>query len=287
MHFQRNLIIVAFMTAVAFSAFAGQDQQITQQMGRLEALRGTFSFVVLGDNRSGDETYRSLIAGIMERRPAFVVNTGDQIATPGNQDQWAAFWELSKPVTVPYFLTVGNHDVNSIESEAVYKDQVDLPGNELYYSFRAGRALFIVLDSHLTGEQKRITGGQFTWLANVLEQAGKGPIFVFLHHPLYPVKGRGRHYGNSLDRYPDDRDRLQALLKKHGVTAVFAGHEHLYLRRTVEGLRHIITGGGGAPLYADDRDGGFHHFVVVTVGPKKITVEVVDGNGKTRDRYAL
>jgi len=279
-----TIIVLSLCAAIAF---AGQDQHIAQKLAGLESTRGTFSFVVLGDNRSDEETYRSLVMMAMERKPSFVVNTGDQIATPGDQDQWAAFWELSKPVMVPYFLTVGNHDVNSVESETVYKDQVDLPGNELYYSFRAGRALFIVLNSHLTGEQQKITGDQFAWLQSHLEQAGKGPVFVFLHHPLYPVKGTGRHYGNSLDRYPEDRDRLHALLKKHGVTAVFAGHEHLYLRRTVDRVSHIITGGGGAPLYADDRSGGFHHYVLVTVGPKKITVEVVDSNGNVRDRYAL
>ncbi len=37
----------------------------------------------------------------MERKPDFVVNTGDMIADPGQQErEWAKFWELSKPI--PY-----------------------------------------------------------------------------------------------------------------------------------------------------------------------------------------
>ena len=58
---------------------------------------------------------------------------------------------MSKPITVPYFLTVGNHDIHPKVpgSEKTYKEQVDLPGNELYYSFTAGNSLFVVLDSYI------------------------------------------------------------------------------------------------------------------------------------------
>ena len=66
---------------------------------------------------------------------------------------------------------------------------------------------------------------------------------------------------------------------------VFLGHEHLYLRKTIDGIPHIIVGGGGAPLYAKDEDGGFHHYVLVTVDGDKVAGEVVDVNGKIRDRF--
>jgi 3',5'-cyclic AMP phosphodiesterase CpdA len=162
---------------------------------------------------------------------------------------------------------------------------VDLPGNELYYSFVGGNSLFVVLDSYIKGEDKRITGEQFKWLEQVLAASKQKHTFVFVHHPLYPEKGKGKHHGNSLDRYKEDRDRLQALFVKHQVTAVFAGHEHLYLRKTVGGIPHIIAGGGGAPLYAKDEDGGFHHYVYVTVDGDKVSGEVWDMNGKIRDRF--
>ena len=47
----------------------------------------------------------------------------------------------------------------------------------------------------------------------------------------------------------------------------------------------IITGGGGAPLYAGDKDGGFNHFILVTVDGDKVSSEVVDSNGMIRDRF--
>ena len=60
-----------------------------------------------------------------------MVNTGDMVGSP-KKNLWADFWEMSKPLMVPYFLTVGNHDVNDLKSEKLYKKEVDLPGNELY-----------------------------------------------------------------------------------------------------------------------------------------------------------
>lgn len=270
---------------------AAQEQGIAQKLAVLEKLPAKFSFVVLGDNRAGDPAcdavYQKIIAAALERKPDLLVNTGDEINSPGNLEHWRRFWELSKNVVVPYFTTVGNHDAH-IEvpgSEETYKAQVDLPGNELYYSFIAGNSLFIVLDSYIKGEDTRITGEQYAWLEQVLAGAKQRHRFVFVHHPLFPEPGKGKHHGNSLDRYKPERDRLQALFVKQKVTMVFAGHEHFYLRKTVDGIPHVITGGGGAPLYARDEDGGFHHYVLVTVDGDKVNGEVIDSQGKTRDRF--
>ena len=72
---------------------------------------------------------------------------------------------------------------------------------------------------------------------------------------------------------------------KQKVDFVFSGHEHLYLRQVVDGINHVISGGGGAPLYADDKDGGFYHFVLVTVHGDRVIGEVVDINGTVRDSF--
>jgi hypothetical protein len=78
---------------------------------------------------------------------------------------------------------------------------------------------------------------------------------------------------------------LGALLAKYKVEAVFAGHEHYYERRAVDGVLYIITGGGGAPIYDKEEYGGYNHFVQVTVNGGKVSAEVVDVNGKVRDRF--
>lgn len=278
-------VLILLIVLSSATLFAGQSGLTKGSLPALAKLQGKITFVVLGDNRSGDDIYQKILAVAMERKPDFIINAGDQIETPGDIKEWAKFWEMSKIVDVPYFLTVGNHDVRDAESERIYKEQVDLPGSELYYSFTAGNSLFIVLDSYLTGEQKKIGGNQIEWLGGLLSNSNHKHKFVIVHHPLYPEKGKGKHHGNSLDRYPTDRDRLQALFAKYKVEMVFSGHEHLYLRNTVDGIQHIIAGGGGAPLYASEKSGGFHHYILVTIDGERVSAEVVDINGKVRDRF--
>jgi len=284
---KRVLLVILIYSGLITIAFTAQDQPLQQKLAALEKVTGKFSFAVLGDNRTGDEIYRKIIGQIMERKPTFIVNTGDQIEKPGNREMWTNFWEMSKAVTVPYFFTVGNHDIHPevAGSEQTYKEQVNLPGNELYYSFTAGNSLFVVLDSYIKGEDKKITGEQFKWLEKILAASKQQHKFAFVHHPLFPEAGKGKHHGNSLDRYKEERDRLQALFVKHGVAMVFLGHEHMYLRKTIDGIPHITAGGGGAPLYAKDDDGGFHHYVLVAVDGDKVSGEAVDVNGKVRDRF--
>jgi 3',5'-cyclic AMP phosphodiesterase CpdA len=281
-----GLALLCLLTGIAFAA---QDQQVRLKLSALEKLPRTFGFVVIGDNRTGDDVYRKIIGRVVDRNPSLIVNTGDQITQPGSRDQWQRFWEMSRPVTMPYFLTVGNHDASPgvPGSEDVYREEVDLPGNELYYAVPAGNALFIVLDSCISGEEKRITGKQFAWLEAILAGAKRKHLFVFVHHPLFPDPTRGRHAGSSLDAYPQERDRLHALFVQYHVTAVFQGHEHVYLRTTRDGIQYITAGGGGAPLYAKDTDGGFHHYVYMTVDGEAVSGEVVDLGGRVRDRFTI
>jgi len=284
---KKPAIIIILLFAWIGTVFAAQDQQIQQKLAALEKISGKFTFVVLGDNRSGDDIYRMIVAQVADRRPDFVINTGDMIATPGQKEEWGKFWGMSKSISMAYLLAVGNHDAHPKVpgSEKTYKEQVDLPGNELYYAFIAGNSLFIVLDSFIDDQEKRISGEQLKWLEGVLEHATQKHRFVFLHHPLYTEPGKGHHSGDSLDKYPGDRDKLEALFVSSKIDAVFAGHEHFYQRKTIDGITHIITGGGGAPTYVKAEEGGFYHFVHVAVDGDKVSAEVVDINGKVRDKF--
>ena len=282
-----SFFVLLLVLLACNSLFAAQNQQIPQKLAALERIPGKFSFIVIGDNRSGNETYRTLVGMAMDRHPDFLINVGDMITRPGNKKEWATFWKLSAPITVPYFLAVGNHDVyaKAPRSEKTYTEQVDLPGNELYYSFTAGNSLFVVLDSCLDGQDRQIAGEQLKWLESVLASSTQKHRFVFLHHPLYTDLGKGHHAQESLDKYPEQRNALQALFVKYRVDAVFAGHEHYYQRRSVDNVLHIISGGGGAPMYDSEERGGFFHFIQVTVDGDKVNAEVVDVSGKVRDRF--
>lgn len=240
-----------------------------------------FRFSVIGDNRSGDRIYAKIVEGVMRRKPDFVFNTGDLIPNPGNRKQWKNFWELSRPITVPYYLTVGNHDVDDHKSLRVWRDEVRLPGNETYYSVVHNDNLFVVLNTCDPDGDKKITGRQLAWLKKTLATKKYAHKFVFLHHPLFLWKGAS-HYGNSLDKYPELRDELHSLFKESGVDIVFAGHEHTYRRMDRDGVRYVITGGAGARLYS-----GFNNFVIVDVNGDFIQVKVYDKKEMVRDRFTM
>jgi len=240
-----------------------------------------FSFVVVGDSRNGKNP-AAIFIQIMEEvhllSPDFIVHTGDWVNYP-SKEGWESFLKAMKIGEVPFHLTIGNHEINKIWEKwySLYKQMIKKP---LYYSFTYENCSFIVLCCYSYEKGKTIKGKvnnkQFLWLEKQLRKTKKSDfIFVFVHEPLYPS---GSHKNSSLDRFPEERDRLSNLLRKYNdknKLTVFCGHEHLYDKRTVNGLTQIITGGAGAPLYAPPEKGGFYHYLYVTVKDGKLNIAVI------------
>ena len=110
--------------------------------------------------------------------------------------------------------------------------------------------------------------------------------FVFIHRPLFLPKGSLKR-GRVMDRYPVDRDHLHRLFLKTGVKAVFEGDDHRYDRMDKDGILYLITGGGGAPLSAFKKKGGFFHYVWVSALQERVDGEAVDLEGRVRDRFTI
>jgi hypothetical protein len=78
---------------------------------------------------------------------------------------------------------------------------------------------------------------------------------AFFHHPVF---SSGPHGVRTEPPSLAMRQRYMPLFRKHHLTLIFNGHEHLYEhwieRYEQDGRRYrideIVTGGGGAPLYA-------------------------------------
>ncbi|MDQ2732762.1 MAG: metallophosphoesterase [Armatimonadota bacterium] len=241
-----------------------------------------FTFVVFGDNRpDGEEkpvteVFKRILSEVRSVHPAFVVTTGDLIfGSATDQDlvnrEYDEVLPLVKSLDVPVYFAAGNHEIRGAPAnEAIYRKRVS---DKLYYSFDCGSAHLVVLDSDIVGQEHRITGAQFDWLQKDLQRAkGKQHRFVFLHQQPYPVS---YHTGSSLDTHPDDRDRFQKLLEDNKVELLITGHEHLYDDSIHGGVREIIAGGAGAPLYPSIRGGSFFHYLIITIDGPKTYVSVV------------
>jgi hypothetical protein len=202
-----------------------------------------------------------------------------------DEKEWSTFFEISKPIHVPFFPVVGNHEVSAPSlGEKLYRKHFLLPEGKTYYAFRTGGALFVILNSE--EKRGRIIGEQLSWLENILSSSKETFKLVFLHRPLFlPIDSLKK--GRAMDRYPLDRDALHRLFLKTGVRAVFEGDDHRYDRMEKDHILYLITGGGGAPLTSFKERGRFFHYVWMSVQQERIEGEVVDLEGRIRDRFMI
>ncbi|MDP7422880.1 MAG: metallophosphoesterase [bacterium] len=249
---------------------------VTGSLPGVSNLYKPFTFCVLGDSRYKASVYRWIAQEAASVRPRFIVNTGDIVGHPNDQDEWNNFIEISSSLGVPQFVAWGNHEFRGKEWIPFLRDLVDYPGNELYYAFSLENSLFIVLNTELHRQRSKITGEQLAWLSRILDGNVADHVFVFLHRPLWAVP-HGKHGGDCCDSRPKELKRLVDVLKRGGVTAVFAGHDHLYYRTRKEDIVQVVTGGAGAPLYAGEEKGGFYHYVKVTVDGADVKAQVFGG----------
>ncbi len=241
-----------------------------------------FKFVVVGDTRPGRRVYPTddrasvsidyleNILWINRTEHDLSVNVGDIISGYNKEDpdltirQWENYDRAALGLRKPCFMVVGNHDVWDEQSAEIYTKRY----GPLYYSFDHKGVHFTCLSSEVPEEANSIGDGQLAWLEEDLQQAQDARHrFVFLHRPMWTQR-RGADAEGWMGR-------VHSLLLKYEVDTVFAGHDHYYQFEEIDGIRYIISGGGGAELRGHRLAGGFFHFLSVSVpeqGAPVITV---------------
>jgi len=270
-----------------------------------------FSFFAYGDTRSdgragvpgdGDIVHPihkrivdRMIAKAGELAPTpfpvrFVVQSGDAVLRGGNAAMWNVSFspvieKLTKGANIPYFFSVGNHDVTGMPAGdpgralglhntlTAMSRLIPPEGSSRRlsgyptYGFGYGNAFFIALDSNIAADTI-----QLAWVADQLEHLDRSRyrhVIAFFHHPPFssgphggasaaPVPGTGQ---KAADRPEPQtvaiRSMYMPLFRKHRVALILAGHDHLFdhwVERYVENgityrLDGVVTGGGGAPPY--------------------------------------
>ena len=250
-----------------------------------------FSFIAYGDTRGrhdGTElqaehglVIESMLATIKRATTSadsirFVLQSGDAVVNGSFDRQWSVSYvplidRLTTEGGVPYFLSVGNHDVGNATDLA---DPRRVAGLRNYFSvnsallpaegsprrlngyptfaFGYGNSYFIAVDSDIPDDSV-----QFAWLTRQLETLDRRRyenVAVFFHHPPF---SSGPHGARTERQAASVRTRWMPLFRKHHVRLLLTGHEHLFEhwveRWTDETGTHrmdeIVSGGGGAPLY--------------------------------------
>jgi acid phosphatase type 7 len=279
----KMLLLFGAVLFLSFPSYAASIKEVDKAVKQVQSIESPFQFAIIGDSRDGEKVYTRLIGKILERSPQFIIHLGDMVSRP-NVKEWDPFFEISKPIQVPFFPVVGNHDVGTSKGEEIYLKQFLLPDRKTYYAFEAGNSLFIILDSEKGKE--RIIGEQRSWLDHILTSS-KAPLkLIFIHRPFFPPIDSFK-LGRAMDRHPSDRDDLHRLFLRTGVKAVIAADDHRYDRTQQDNILYLISGGGGAPLYNLKDNGGYFHYIWVSVQTGKMEGEVIDLEGKTKDKFVI
>lgn len=263
---------------------------VTSAEGRFTTAPGEnkpFSFLLYGDNRSDHDAHASVVKAMQAVPSDFLLNTGDLVAEGDSARDWEAFFHVETPMLKDrcLFACIGNHEMtgnNANNYLRYFQTGKDAAGaRSLFFSVRWSSARFFFLNAFVPWS----SGPDRAWIEQELARSdgeeGLLHRFVVLHQG---VGSSGPHGPN--------KEMLGAgvidLFRKHKVTAVFAGHDHLYERGELKGLKYLLSGGGGAPLYkarkrpdpATQAVEAVHHFVEVQVDGATVllTARRVDGS---------
>jgi len=247
-----------------------------------------FRFIVYGDNRSDAAAHAAVVRAIEGSPSDFLVNTGDMVANGEDAGQWRAFFEIEHALLRDrcLFAAVGNHELtegSAVSFVRFFAPPREAGGPGLYGSFRWSSTRFFLLNA-----MDEWTGEEEAWLRDVLVRADDEPglrhRIAVLHHGPF---SSGPHGPNP--RLP--AGDVVGLLAGHHVDLLLAGHDHVYERGQGHGLKYVISGGGGAPLYPRKTHApetlafeSVHHFVDVTVDADAVRLVAVRASGSVIER---
>ena len=293
-----NYIIIILIT-LSFTSFIQSGALVVEAQ---EEIFNPWYFIALGDSRNWHENEsnpfrEAIIDDVVENNPNmdFILHSGDMVLSGGEQSEWDRYYEdIDSAVenNVTFYYAVGNHERYTYRLEdgsygpiqtncSTYMANVELPGNERYYSFDHNQIHFIVINTEEDWDDDNyffdITTAQYDWIIDDLENNDKSFIVAMFHRPCYSIRSNYR-----VENANEIRKVLEPIFIDYGVDLVFSGHDHYYYRTTRNGITHVVTGGSGAPLYNPERsdkaiEGDVYfdkyHYVNVSVSEEEIKLE--------------
>lgn len=274
-------------------------------------------FFVYGDTRSDMANHNNLSAAIIEDYiddPEFQtisLFTGDHVTYGAVESNWqSSFFSPDAPnirqrmAELPFISCLGNHELYKYQylgldlETQVYGKYFPYPFVERrYWSFDYGPIHVCVLDQYpdyytLMGMEGYIDDMQLEWIEQDLSATDKPWKIIVLHEPGWSCEGSSSGYSHPNN--PDVQGLLQPLLEQYGVQILFSAHNHYYARACKNGVYHITTAGGGAPLYEIEDDfpnvihtHQVHHYCKVIIEGETMTVTAITADGEVIDEFMV
>ncbi|HKE00447.1 MAG TPA: metallophosphoesterase [Planctomycetota bacterium] len=262
-------------------------------------------FVVVGDSGGAPDRFEEffgkttfqgaylhperLAMRMSEVRPQLVLHGGDVVDPRGERDGYArAFFRPFGPLlaTAPVAAAIGERDLES-EDGLPFLDVFGRTGSPplsegKYGSFDYGPLHVAVLDSNEADAD--LGSRQAQWLEADLRASTRPWKVALTHVPLWFSSREQREARTR--RQQELCDALRVACERGGASVVFAAHHPWYERSPpVNGVVHVVTGGGGSRLSAYDPGAyafaaSYFHFVSVHIEGDAMTIRPLRETGQ-------
>lgn len=292
--FLKNLSVVGAALGLPASLY-GRDHA-TSKKG--------FTFLHLTDmhvrrKRKGNEGYQACIDAVNknEKNVEFVLMGGD-LAFDGNYtekeefiDQIDLFKSISDQLTVPYYNSIGNHDVLGWNSrrkvsiddpdlgKKLIMDKLKMPAS--YYSFNHKGWHFVVMDSihyveasHGPSYKAAFGKDQLEWLRFDLGKNHTMPTVIMTHIAAFChiAQMNGDAKATPLGHMVvEDTLEFRRIIERHNVKAVLQGHSHVPEDFYYNGVWYITSQSVSAAWWGGNWKGYEPGYTVLTTNGDHLT----------------
>lgn len=175
----------------------------------------------------------------------FVVFTGNNISKP-SKNNLEEFIRIANELAVPYYVVIGNKDVNS-QKEFGKREYISLlkKKNKAHrkiltpnYIFQKNNIVFIVADGakeFIPSSIGYYKNDMLSWIKSQLNRYEDKKVVIIQHFPLLPSKTKEMYNTYKADEY------LEMLAEFDNVKAIISGHYDSNSETLVNGIWHITT----------------------------------------------
>ncbi len=245
------------------------------------------SFYAYGDSRSNPEQHNKVCAAIVadmkkapQRRQGLVLHTGDWVRKD-TEDQWQSdcFNRGQKSVLemmrhMPLSGCAGNHE-EIVGKYSVFAKYMRYATPNAHFDY--GPVHMTILGRYAVNKSHKEAYAKVE--KEMSANADKRWKIAVIHQPAYTA-------GSIRGSDPKVLSGLCPLLVKYKYDVLLAGHSHVYSRAVKDGVTHITTGGGGAPLHGVSKRSpsvvkaeSVRHFVRFDVDGDTMTITAIREDG--------
>ena len=214
-----------------------------------------------------------------QAQPSAIQTQGDMVDA-GTTQNLQYLKSMMDGFGVPYHEAVGNHEITQ-GADPETKNFASVFG-PTHYSYTAGNANFIVLDSAHIGilasdNFQTPNEEQYQWLINQLDANTSPVVFITTHVPAYdphPVKTsqfsdsyEAQMYELLAERYQDSHPDVHVIMLLGHARGFSENLLDQYGNNDVHGLPNFVIADVGVQAYAPTDQGGFYNYALFHVLP--------------------